>query len=153
MPEDLPGRYRIIGQTMERSPDPQMVADEWPGFPYPVGIPLDAGPRHLDRRRGRRLVVAGPDATPTPHGSLALTVSTLAARAAAEDLDRWAATLPASAARRVEAEAATYLGYATEAEALLGPSFAWADELDNLAVTPAFQTVPVTLRGYAYSGV
>lgn len=142
---------RTIGAVFDRTPDGDTLAD-WSGFPYPVGVPLDPGPRHRDTQRPRRIVLAGPEAAPSPDGSRALVVSVLTARVAAGDLDRWAAILPARPTQRVEAEAATYRAYADTAEALIPASFEWATDLDNPAVTPAFSHVPATLRGVVVRG-
>lgn len=141
-----------IGQVMDGTPPPEVVADEWPGFPYPVGVPVDSGVRERDRQRQRRLVLAGPEAPPAPDGSRALVVSVLTARATAGTLDQWAAVLPNGPARRVTREATAYRDYAAGAEPLIGASFAWADDLDNPALTPAFSHVPATLRGVAVRG-
>lgn len=120
----------------------------------PGGPTLHTGYRYRDRDRFRLVVLGNPaDAPSTPEASRALVISTLAARDTAAALDRWATGIPVGKARKVDAEAATYRAYADEAEALIGPSFAWADEVANPAMTPAFQTVPVTLRGNASRGV
>lgn len=142
----------LVGESMERTPDPDLVATEWAGFPYPVGVPLDSGTRHRDRARLRRLVLAGPEADPTPDGSRALTVSVLAARHTASELDRWAGVLPSRQAGQAEREAATYRTYATTAEALISDSFGWLDGLELPPAAPAFPTVPATARGSAVLG-
>lgn len=119
----------------------------------PGGPTLHTGRRHRDRNRFRLVVLENPaDAPATAEGSRALAISALTARQVAADLDRWASGIPVGRARLVDAEAATYRAYATEAEAGISASFAWADDLENPAVTPAFQFVPATLRGYARAG-
>lgn len=119
----------------------------------PGGPALHTGFRYRDPNRFRRVVIGNPaEVTATPEASRALVISTLTAQTTAAALDRWARGLPVGKARKVDAEAATYRAYAEEAEAAIPPSFAWADDLDNPAVTPPFQTVPVTLRGYARVG-
>lgn len=141
-----------VGALMNGHPDPKAVADQFRGLGYPVGVGL-AEKRYRDGERVRRLVLAAPEDTPPyPVGTRALVVSVLAARSVAADLDKWAGVLPARQAQRVEAEAGTYRAYADATEPLIGPSFAWADDLENPAGTPAFPYVPATLRGSAVLG-
>lgn len=125
-----------------------------PGRIAGTGSYVHTGTRFRDRERLRVTVLAGSphDAPPSPEGSRAVVVSALAARETAAAVDRWGSGLPIGKARRVYAEADTYRDYADAAEAAIPATFGWADELDSPAVTPAFQYVPVTLRGTARVG-
>lgn len=150
-PENLGGS--LVGARMDRDFGADLIAEEWSGFPYPVGVPLDPGVRHRDGERVRRLVLAGPEvASPSPAGSRALAVSVLTARHTASQLDKWATVLPVGAARRADREAGVYRGYAEAAEALIPASWEWADDLEIPAGTPALSYVPAQLRGVAVRG-
>lgn len=138
--------------------DDVRTGEGWASYPYPVGHPIDTGPRYRDNQRARRVVLAGPtghpEAPPTPAGSWALTVSVLTARAVAADLDTWATSLKKTRdVVRVRAEADVYRTYADDAEALLPAAFGWLDQLPEPERSPAFPTVPATAAGFARLGI
>ena len=101
--------------------------------------------------RPRLVLVNGPAAPATPRGSYALTVATIGARMAADQLVAWAEPFKTSDKRTATTEADQYREFAAAAEAQIADSFAWASDLE---VTPAqaFPTVPAVMRATAQLG-
>jgi hypothetical protein len=82
----------------------------------------------------------------------ALTLGALSATLAADRVEAWIPDLTAGDATKARRETVAYRAYADSAVALFPQAFAWVDAVEVDEPVPAFQTVPVTLHGFARKG-